>query len=175
MKTKFMLIASCLLLLISVAAWGQLLGKGHSEADAVKKALQQADLKDVTVSDDADKNTVTLGGTVHSEDAKKRAAEVAKSAAGNRQIANEISVQPVGSESRSKAVASNLDDGIENDYKAALISKGLDKWSLHYSAKNGVLKLTGSVKSAQDREEAEKLASKVPNVRQVINQLEVRR
>jgi len=34
-----------------------------SQADAVKSALEQADLKGVTVSDDADKNTVTLGGT----------------------------------------------------------------------------------------------------------------
>ena len=97
------------------------------------------DLKDVTVSDDADKNTVTLGGTVHSEEATARAGEVAKSAAGNRQIANEISVQPVGSESQAKAIASNLDDGIENDYTAALILKGLDKQSIHYKAKNGVL------------------------------------
>ena len=28
----------------------------------VKAALEQADLKDVTVSEDADKNTITLGG-----------------------------------------------------------------------------------------------------------------
>ena len=65
MKRKSMLI-SCLSLVLTIAASGQILGKGHSEADSVKKALQQADLKDVTVSDDVDKNTITLGGTVHS-------------------------------------------------------------------------------------------------------------
>jgi hypothetical protein len=145
----------------------------RSEADAVKKALQQADLKDVTVSDDTDKNTITLGGTVHSEEAKARAADVAKSAAGNRQIANEISVKPVGRESQAKAVASNLDEGIENNYKAELISRHLDDLSIHYKAKNRVLVLTGSVKNAEQREQAAKLASKVPNVRQVVNQLEV--
>src|SRR5438309_1143204 len=123
MKRKLTLVASCLSLslLLTIAASGQILGKSH-EADSVKTALQQADLKDVTVSDDADKNTITLGGTVHSEEAKNKAAEVAKSAAGNRQIANEISVQPVGDESRAKSMASNLDDGIENNYKAALLS-----------------------------------------------------
>jgi len=139
----------------------------------VKKALQQEALKDVTVSDDVDKNTITLGGTVHSEEAKHKAAEVAKSAAGNRQIANEISVQPVGSESRAKSMASNLDDGIENNYKAALLSRHMDDLSIQYRAKNGVLVLTGSVKNAEQREQAGKLAEKVPNVQQVVNQLEV--
>jgi osmotically-inducible protein OsmY len=161
-------------LVMSVALWGQVLGKSHSEADAVKKALQQSDLKDVTVSDDADKNTITLGGTVHSEEAKARAAEVARSAAGNRQIANEISVQPVGDESNAKSIASNRDDAIEDNYKAELLARHMDHSSIHYKAKNGVLVLTGSVKNGAQRREAEELAKKVPNVRQVVNQLEVK-
>jgi hyperosmotically inducible protein len=146
-----------------------------SQADAVKQALQQADLKDVTVSDDADKNTVTLGGTLHSEDAKNRAGEVAKSAAPDRTIANEISVQPVGDESQAKSVQSNLDDGIESNYKAALVASRLNKQSIHYDAKNGVLTLKGNVKTAQQKAEAEQLASKIPNVQQVVNQIDVNR
>jgi len=112
---------------------------------------------------------------LHSEDAKSRAGDVAKQAAPDRTIANEISVQPVGDESQAKSVQSNLDDGIENNYKAALVSKRLDKQSIHYDAKNGVLKLTGSVKTAQQKQEAELLASKVPNVQQVVNEIEVKR
>jgi len=173
MKRNLLLVVSCMALLISVAASGQILGKGHSEADAVKNALKQADLQDVTVSDDADKNTITLSGTVHSEEARTRAAQVAKSAAGNRQIANEVSVQPVGDESHAKAIASNLDDGIENNYKAELLEKHMDNLSIHYKAKNGVLVLTGSVKNGGQRQEAGDLAKKVPNVRQVVNQLDV--
>lgn len=125
MRKRFILLVSVVTVLMSVASWTQILGKGHAEADAVRKALEQADLKDVTVSDDEGKNTLTLGGTVYSEEAKARAGEVAKSAAGNRQIANEISVRPVGSESQARAIAFNLDDGIEDNYKAALLSKGL--------------------------------------------------
>ena len=79
----------------------------------------------------------------------------------------------MGSESRAKSMASNLDDGIENNYKAALLSRHMDDLSIHYSAKNGVLVLTRSVKNAEQREQAGKLAEKVPNVRQVVNQLEV--
>src|SRR5438045_9682766 len=97
-----------------------------SHKDDVKKALEQAELKDVTVSEDRDKNTITLGGTVHSDQAKAKAGEVAKATANTRIIANEISVQPVGSE-QAKDVNSNLDDAIEKDYQAALIASSLDK------------------------------------------------
>lgn len=146
-----------------------------SYKDDVKKALEQAELRDVTVSEDQDKNTITLGGTLHSDDAKAKAAEVAKVAANVRIIANEISVQPVGSESQAKAVASNLDEGIEKNYRAALISSGLDKQHITFNAKNGLLTLTGTVHSSTDRQHAEKLASVIPNVQQVLNQIGVRR
>jgi osmotically-inducible protein OsmY len=146
-----------------------------SYKDGVQKALEQADLKDVTVAEDRDKNTITLGGTLHSEEAKVKAADVAKAAANTRIIANEISVQPVGSESEAKNVASNLDDGIENNYKAALISSGLEKRHVNFKAKNGVLTLSGSVRNVNERKQAEKLAVGVPNVQQVLNQIEVRR
>jgi osmotically-inducible protein OsmY len=146
-----------------------------SYKDDVKKALDQAELKDVTVSEDQDKNTITLGGTVHSDDAKAKAADVAKGAANPRIIANEISVQPVGSESEAKDVASNLDDAIEKNYKAVLISSGLEKQHVSFRAKNGVLTLTGSVHNANERQHAEKLAAGIPNVQQVLNQIKVRR
>jgi osmotically-inducible protein OsmY len=143
--------------------------------DSVKTALEQADLKDVSVSEDADKNTITLGGTLHSESAKENAANVAKANAGNRIVVNEVSVQPVGQESEAKSIASNLDDGIENNYKAALISKGLDKQHIKFDAKNGVLILKGNVKTTAQRKEAELVAQSVPNVQQVLNEIDVKR
>jgi|SRR5258708_1953354 hypothetical protein len=177
MKVELFMGVCLLAMLLGVAACSNQSGR-PSEADAVKKALEQADLKGVSVSGDADKNTITLGGTLHSDQAKAQAADVAKSAApdrviANEIIANEISVQPVGSESEAKSIASNLDDAIEKNDKAALISKRLDKQSIHYDAKNGVLTLAGSVKHAQQKAEAQQLASKTPNVQQVVNQIEV--
>ena len=146
-----------------------------SYKDSVKQALQQAELTDVSVSEDRDKNTVTLGGTVHSEDAKEKAAEVAKGVAGARIVVNEVSVQPVGEESEAKSIASNVDDAIEKNYKAVLISKGLNKQDIGYSAKNGVLTLKGHVKTVTQREEAQRAALTVPNVQQVLNQIDVKR
>jgi osmotically-inducible protein OsmY len=143
--------------------------------DAVKSALEQADLRDVNVSEDVSKNTITLSGTLHSDDAKTRAGEIAQTSAGNRVVANEISVEPVGNEGQAKKVESNLDDGIESNYKASLISKGLDQQNIKYKAKNGVLTLSGSVKTPTARKEAELIAENTPNVNQVVNQLEIRR
>ena len=146
-----------------------------SYEDGVKNALNQAEFTDVSVSEDRDKNTITLAGKVHSEDSRLDAARVAQAAAGDRLIINEISVQPVGVESEAKNIAKNTDDAIEKNYKAALFAQGLNKQDINYDAKNGVLKLSGSVKSVPERVEAEKIAQAVPNVQQVVNQIEIKR
>jgi len=136
--------------------------------------LEQADLKGVNVTEDRDKNTITLTGKLHSDDARAKAGEVAKSVAPPRIIANEIAVEPVGEESQARAVDSNLDSAIEKEYKAALIANRLDKQHIRFDAKNGVLILKGSVKTSAQRQEAEKLASRVSNVRQVVDEIDVR-
>ena len=173
MRSIQLTLAMLLALIVGVACSNR--ANTTSFGDSVKKALEQADLKDVTVAEDRDKNTITLGGKVHSENAKQQAAEVAQAAAGNRIVANEISVQPVGEESAARNIASNVDDAIEKNYKAALISKGLDKESIRFNAKNGVITLKGRVKSPQAKQEAQEIASNIPNVQQVLNELEVRR
>lgn len=173
MKLKLMTVAVAIALFLAGSACSKQPDRTYK--DSVKTALEQADLKDVTVNEDTDKNTITLGGTLHSEDAKQNAADVAKANAGSRIVVNEVSVQPVGQESEAKKVASNLDDGIENNFKAALVSKGLDKEHIRFDAKNGVLKLKGTVKTASQRKEAEQLAQNVPNVQQVLNELDVKR
>lgn len=173
MKSLVMPFAVMALLLAGVAC-----SQSANEAkykDSVKNALEQAELKDVTVSEDVDKNTITLGGTLHSNDAKQQAGQVAQSAAGTRVIANEISVEPVGNESDARKIESNVDDAIEKSYKAALIAKGLDKQDINFGAKNGVLTLKGKVKNMQQRQLAEQVASNVPEVGQVVNEIEVRR
>jgi hyperosmotically inducible periplasmic protein len=145
-----------------------------SYKDTVQKSLEQADLKDVTVTEDRDKNVVTLGGTLHSEEAKARAAEVAKQSAGPRIVANEISVRPVGMETEARRIDDHLDDAIDSRYKAALISRRLDK-SVRYEVKNGVLTLKGNVKTPREREEAQELAANTPDVQQVVNEITINR
>ncbi|MBI2816664.1 MAG: BON domain-containing protein [Acidobacteria bacterium] len=145
----------------------------RSYKDDVSRALEQADLKEVDVTEDAGTNVITLGGKVHSEEAKARAAEVAQGAAGPRIVANEISVEPVGLESEARDIQENRDNAIRDNYRAALMSKGLDKEDIDFEANNGVLTLKGNVKSPKQREEAQELATNIPNVEQVINEIQV--
>ena len=142
--------------------------------DNVTKALEQADLKDVKVDEDKDKNLITLGGKVRSEDAKVRAADVAKAAAPGRVIANEIAVEPVGVESQAKTISKDVDTAIEKNYHAALVANHLNDQKINFKSKNGVLTLSGSVDSPDDKSAAQQIASSVPNVQQVINELEVK-
>ena len=171
--------ARCLLVLPVLAIFLALGCSGNRGSnpplkDQIKKALQQADLQNVTVDEDRGKNLITLGGSVHSVENKTKAMEVAKAAAPNRVIANEISVQPVDQEGAAKKISKDVDTAIEKEYQAVLIANHLDK-GVHYHAKNGVLTLTGHVDTPDDRATAQQLASSVPNVQQVINELQVQR
>jgi hypothetical protein len=143
--------------------------------DNVERSLKQADLQNVTVTEDRDRNLITLGGTVHSPEAKGRAAEVAKAAAPSRVIANQISIQPVGQESAAKKISKDVDSAIEKQYQAVLIANHLDNQDIHYKASNGVLTISGKVDTSDDRQTAQQLAASVPNVQQVINELQVKR
>lgn len=78
-----------------------------SYKDQVKRALEQADLKDVNVGEEESKNTVTLIGTLHSEDAKSHAADVAQAKCRSQDRGNEISIEPAGNESAARSAESN--------------------------------------------------------------------
>jgi hyperosmotically inducible protein len=70
-------------------------------------------------------------------------------------------------------VNSDLDNGIENNLHAALIQNRLQK-AVKYDVKNGVVTLTGEVNSQSTRALAEQIASSVPNVKQVVNDLQIK-
>ena len=147
--------------------------KSPDVVDNIRKLVDQAGFKDVTVSQDRDKGIVTLGGQVASDADKLQAESLAKSLAGAQVVANQIAVIPMGLEKENKAVNSDLDQGIEKNLDAALIQNKLHK-SVKYEVKNGVVTLTGEVNSENKRSLAEKVATGVPNVTQVVNNLQVK-
>jgi hyperosmotically inducible protein len=147
--------------------------KSPDVSDNIRKSLDQAGFKDVSVSQDRDKGVVTLGGSVTSEDDKSRAESLAKSLAGTQVVAGQIAVIPVGVEKEGKAVNSDLDGGIEKNLDAALIQNKMHD-NVKCEVKSGVVTLTGEVNSQSKRELAEKVATGVPNVHQVVNDLQVK-
>jgi hyperosmotically inducible protein len=141
---------------------------------AVTDSFKTNNLDKVSVSQDRDKGVMTLSGNVDSQDMKAQAENLAKTAAPDYRVDDQIGVRPPGVPNAG-AVASNLDDAIEDNYKAEIKAhQNLNDQSISGSAKNGTLVLKGSVKTTAQRLEAEQLAKRVPNVQQVVNELEVK-
>jgi osmotically-inducible protein OsmY len=68
---------------------------------------------------------------------------------------------------------SDHDKAIEKDLHALLVQNKLGN-AVKYDVKNGVVTLTGSVKSQTQRTMVERMATGVPNVQQVVNELQVK-
>ena len=164
---------------ISLLALGILAGcsqtstKSPEVSDSIRKSLDQAGFKSVSVTQDRDKGVVTLGGQVASENDKSQAESLTKSLAGGQVVADQIAVVPVGIEKDARAVNSDLDDGIEKNLDAALIQNGM-RDDVKYEVKSNVVTLSGEVNSQAKRDQAERVATSVPNVKQVVNDLQVK-
>jgi osmotically-inducible protein OsmY len=142
-------------------------------SDIIRKNLDQAGLKDVTEKQDRDKGVVTLGGHVPVDSDKLQAESIARGLAGSQVVANQIAVIPVGLESEAKAVNSDLDQGIGKNLDAALIQNRLHE-NVKYVVKNAVVTLNGEVGSQERRSRAEEIATGIPHVKQVVNELQVK-
>ena len=172
MKTKWIVAA------IAIAALSFALACTRNSTPSVKEqvasSISQAGLKDVTVDEDRDRRLVTLKGNVPDVGQKTQAAQLAMAVAPGWAISNEIGVLPQGDEHDAKAIAANLDDAIEKTYKAALIANKLNDAGIKYHARNGVLTLEGTVANPVVRDQAQQLASTVPNITEVVNKLDVK-
>jgi hyperosmotically inducible protein len=147
--------------------------KSPNVSDSIRKSLDQAGLKNVSVSQDRDKGVVTLSGNVAANGDKDQAESIAKAIAAGQVVADQIAVLPRGMESDSKAVNSDLDKAIDMNLDAALIQNKL-KDNVRYSVKNGVVTVTGEVNSQGKRADVQRIASAIPNVHQVVNELQVK-
>jgi len=152
--------------------WGNS-SKSPEVSSSIRKSLDQAGFKDVSVSQDRDRGVVTLGGQVATQDAKNQAESIAKSFSGGQVVADEIAVVPSGQAKEVKAVNMDLDEGIEKNLDAVLIQNKMHD-NVKYEVKNGVITLSGQVDSEETRKNAQDLATAVPNVQQVVNDLQIK-
>jgi len=166
------------LALLALVSLGVLLGCTTTASKApdlnttLRTSLDQAGLKDVTSSQDAEKGVITLGGHVPAEGDKAQAESLAKSVAGSEVVANQIAVIPPG-QSDAKTVNSDLDNGITGNLNAALVEAKLDD-KVKFTVKNGVVTLTGDVNSKAKRAQGQQIAAAIQNVNQVVNELQVK-
>jgi osmotically-inducible protein OsmY len=87
-------------------------------------------------------------------------------------VANQIAVLPPADKSTAKDVNSDLDKGIESNLDAALRQAHVR--GVRHDTKNGVVTLKGEVPTPALRANAERIAGGVPNVQQVVNEIETK-
>ncbi|HEX6881230.1 MAG TPA: BON domain-containing protein [Terriglobales bacterium] len=175
MKTKFLSLGMALLLTIGLSvACNKSNNSANLDDDTVKTQLKQAGLNDVKVDVDNDKKVVRLDGNVQTDAQKDQAEQIAKSAAPSYVVANEIGVRPDNAEGQARKVDNSLDDGIKDNWKALEAKNSWGNQHINADVNNGVLTLKGDVDTPALRSKIEKAAAQIPNVTQVVNELDVK-
>jgi len=134
-------------------------------------ALSGAALDKVDANYEKDAKTIHLTGTVDTENDRQRAADIVQKAVGDgAQVANEVTVA-----NKDEGIADDLDNGIET-HLGNLVDQEADLKddSIDFDANNGVVTITGSVKSSAERDKVGDLARSQPGVKDVVNSLEVK-
>src|SRR6185295_10672707 len=128
---------------------------------------------------DTQGNVVTLTGSVDSEAEKNQALQLARNTTGVTRVVDMISVRTATGEGDapepSRTVGERIDDaGITLAVKGRLLDdpqvKGL---SIDVDTREGVVYLTGSVRSAAERERAVNLARETEHVRNVVTNITI--
>jgi hyperosmotically inducible periplasmic protein len=142
--------------------------------DSINNALTAANLGSVKVHVDNDKSVVNLSGEVDNADQKAQAEQIAKQNSGGYVVANEIAVRPMNASNDTKKVDSKTDDAIKSSFQALVAKNNWDNQHINPDVNNGVLTLKGDVDTQSQRTTIEKAASKIPHVKQVVNELTVK-
>lgn len=172
MSTRFMTTGWATLGLAALLA-GCTANPAPDVAGKIRDSLKQSGLNSVTVSQDRVKGVVTLGGSVVQPQDKARAEQVAQPLAQGQVIADEIAIVPQGADAgNTRSMYTDLDRGIQDNLDAALIRANIK--GVSHSTKNGVVTLKGNLETPQMRQDVEQLASQVPNVQQVVNEIDVK-
>ena len=107
---------------------------------------------------------VTLKGSADNILSKERAAEIAKMIKGVRGVINEININ----------TPDVLDSKLQDDIaKALIIDPATDYYEIDVEVKDGIVYLSGTVQSWQEKELSEKIAKSVKGVRDINNKISI--
>lgn len=161
--------------------------KAQFDADSQLRAA------DLDIDANVSQNSVTLSGTVPSEALRTKAVNIARSAHSGIVVNDKIDVEPrevagrgeysedMAREERERARSQgdNIGDSIDDAWLHAKISSQLMLSSetpsrkINVDVNNNVVTLRGTVESAAQKAEAERIAKGTEGVRRVVNQLKV--
>lgn len=172
-----LLLGSSALLAANIGLNGCHSGQRLDDRMAVYNALDKNDLRSVTVSQDQGNGTITLSGIVGSMDRRQKAEQIVQKAAPGYRIVDRLQVQSTGLQDdiQSATQKAQVDRSIENGFKKSIAEEpSLKSEKIQCTAYQGTVTLKGAVRTSKEREQAEDLAKRVPQVQHVINEIRIR-
>ena len=139
----------------------------------VKSALVDAkDIKSNDISVNTSKGVVTLNGFVSSQDQAEHAVTLAKGVEGVKSVSDKLHVKD-STKSSVKGYAS--DTAITSEVKAKLLADDLvPSRNVKVETQDGLVQLSGTVKTKAQSDRAESVASAIEGVKSVKNDLTVK-
>jgi osmotically-inducible protein OsmY len=138
--------------------------------DNVQKALEQANIDQVSVDVDEDANVVHLKGTVGTMSDRTRAEEVASAAVGTSgRVLNELTVEGLNSDT-----ANDLDDQIHDTLDRMIDNDPvLKERDINFEVVNGAVTVKGEVRNADEKNRVGQIVKAAPGVKDFANALEI--
>lgn len=154
--------------LVAVAIGATACGSGGDPTGRVAQALEQERIKGVDVARDND--FVILKGEVDSVERRSQAGRIAAQAAGrSAMVVNELSVPNEPTE------LGHAPDREIRDRLVTLVASDpqLRERDIDVNVEQGIVIISGDVRSAEEKQRAEQLARQLSGVREVANSLDV--
>jgi osmotically-inducible protein OsmY len=144
--------------------------RGPDTKGNLRKALDQANMSQVTVKVDDNEHIVQLKGVVNSMADRSRAQEVAAAVVGTSgRVLNELTVDGLNDKTAGDLdgeISDNLDKMIDND-------PTLKQRDIDFDVVNGMVTIKGSVRSADEKNRVSDITKTAPGVKDVANGLEI--
>jgi hyperosmotically inducible protein len=174
--------AACALIAVVVVAACSPTRTTQSAGEVIDDSTLTAKVKTALIEDPVTKardievetyrGVVQLAGFVDSAEQKSRAGELARKVSGVKEVRNDLRVSEAD-----QSVGAVIDDSaITAQVKAKLVGDPTtDAYKIEVETRNGVVQLSGFVDSADSRSRAGEIARGVNGVRDVRNDLELRK
>jgi osmotically-inducible protein OsmY len=167
---KLVSIAPALALSLALGASACTNAANDNAANRVEKALDEAKVEGVNVDYDRNARVVHLKGKVESAQARERVEEIAETAVGTGgTVLNELTIEGTD-EDRLETVDDQLKSRLSDSIAA---HPELNDQSIDFYVNNGVVTITGDVKTAAQKAEVGRLVKETAGVKDFANELRV--
>ena len=144
--------------------------RGPDTEGNLRKALDQANMQQVTVKVDDDEHIVHLRGIVNSMADRSRAQEVADAVVGTSgRVLNELSIKGLNDKT-----AGALDDDIEDTLDKMIDDDpALKQRDINFEVLNSMVTIKGEVRTADEKNRVGDMTKAAPGVKDVANGLQI--